>query len=182
MTDPHRHLFNFNLAAYFFFFFFVWSKFMLFFGYQPVKNIVFRHKKADLETETKKPHLLLPFLYVWGHSRLIDLADVALEHCMNLTWRPQLGLAGRAGQRQALAKPVHPVEANRNVRLRHGLQVLGGREGNPAGLFSESRLWRAESCHTWRTRLKHKIVTKNSLRAQKNPAETTSHQETKQKN
>lgn len=80
---------------------------------------------------------------------------------MNLTWRPQLGLARRAGQRQALAKPVHPVKTDGNVWLRHGLQVLGRRKGNPAGLVSESRLWRAESCHTRRTRLKPKKEKKN---------------------
>lgn len=34
-----------------------------------------------------------------------------------LTWRLQLGVAGRAGQRQALAEPVHAVEADGDVGL-----------------------------------------------------------------
>lgn len=70
-----------------------------------------------------------------------------------LTWCSQLGVAGRAGQRQALAKPVHAVEADGEVGLRHGLQVLGGSEGHPVGLVGESRLWRAESGHAWRASL-----------------------------
>lgn len=39
-------------------------------------------------------------------------------------WRPQLGLAGGTGQRQALAKPVHPVEANGDIGVCHGLQIF----------------------------------------------------------
>lgn len=72
-----------------------------------------------------------------------------------LTWRPQLGLAGRAGQRQALAKPVHPVESHGEIGLRHGFQVFCRGERNPAGLVSERRLLRgAESRHTWRAGLR----------------------------
>lgn len=70
-----------------------------------------------------------------------------------LTWCSQLGVAGRAGQRQALAKPVHAVEADGEVGLRHGLQILGGSEGHPVGLVGESRLRRAESGHAWRASL-----------------------------
>lgn len=73
-----------------------------------------------------------------------------------LTWRPELGLAGRAGKRQALAEPVHPVEANGHVRLRHGLQVFSRGEGNPAGLVSKSRLRRAEPGHARRPSLGEK--------------------------
>lgn len=75
-----------------------------------------------------------------------------------LTWRPQLGLAGRAGQRQALAEAVHPVEADGEIGLRHGLQVLSRRKGNPAGLVGKSRLRGAESGHTRCTRLKKEEV------------------------
>lgn len=81
----------------------------------------------------------------------------------SLTWRPQLGVAGRAGQRQALAKPVHAVEADGDVGLRHGLQVVGGGEGHPVGLVSESRLWRAEPGHAWRASLPGKGEKKYSL-------------------
>lgn len=74
--------------------------------------------------------------------------------CVGLTWRPQLGLAGRAGQRQTLTQPVHPVEADGEIRLRHGLQVLGRSERHPVGLVGESRLCRAESGHARRASLR----------------------------
>lgn len=66
-----------------------------------------------------------------------------------LTWRPQLGLAGWARQRQTLAKPVHPVEADGDIGVCHGLQILSWGKGYPTGLVSENRLCGAESCHTW---------------------------------
>lgn len=75
---------------------------------------------------------------------------------MSLTWRSQLGVAGRAGQRQALAKPVHAVEADGDVGLGHGLQIFCRGKGHPVGLVSESRLWRAESGHARSASLQHK--------------------------
>lgn len=57
-----------------------------------------------------------------------------------LTWRSQLILAGGAGQRQALAESVHPVEADGDVGLRHGLQGFGGCKGELGGLVSEAGL------------------------------------------
>lgn len=57
-----------------------------------------------------------------------------------LTWRSQLILAGGAGQRQALAESVHPVEADGDVGLRHGLQGFCGCEGELGGLVGEAGL------------------------------------------
>lgn len=57
-----------------------------------------------------------------------------------LTWRSQLVLAGGAGQRQALAESVHPVEADGDVGLRHGLQGFGGGEGELGGLLGQPGL------------------------------------------
>lgn len=57
-----------------------------------------------------------------------------------LTWRSQLILAGRAGQRQALAESVHPVEPDGDVGFRHGLQGFGGCKGELSGLVCEPRL------------------------------------------
>lgn len=86
-------------------------------------------------------------MYKYAYIFLID---------SGLTWRPQLGLAGRAGQRQALAQPVHAVEADGDVGLRHGLQMFRRREGNPVGLVGESRLRRAESRHARRSGLRER--------------------------
>jgi len=63
-------------------------------------------------------------------------------------------VAGGAGQWEALAEPVHPVEAGGGVGLRHGAEVLGRGEGDPAGLVGEGRLSRAESGRPGGSRLK----------------------------
>lgn len=41
-----------------------------------------------------------------------------------VTWRAQFILAGRTGERQALAEAVHAIKTKRHVSLRHGLQRL----------------------------------------------------------
>ena len=56
------------------------------------------------------------------------------------TWGAQLGLAGRAGERQALSEAVHPAEAQGQLGLRHGLQRLGGGVGQLCRLVCQPGL------------------------------------------
>lgn len=60
----------------------------------------------------------------------------------HLTWRSELILAGRAGQRQALAKSVHPVESDGDVGFWHSLQGFGRGKGELGGLVGKPRLCR----------------------------------------
>lgn len=76
------------------------------------------------------------------------------------TWRSELILAGGAGQWQALTKTVHPIEADGNVCLRHGLQgfswserELGSLVGKP-GLGGLGMSWTA----TLRVKTTHKVT------------------------
>lgn len=54
----------------------------------------------------------------------MELSDADLKKHSGLTWCPQFGLTRRAGQWKTLAKPVHPVKADGDVRFRHGLQIF----------------------------------------------------------
>lgn len=62
--------------------------------------------------------------------------------CKIVTWRSKLILAGRAGQRQALAKSVHPVEPDWDVSFRHSLQGFSGGKRELGGLVGKPRLRR----------------------------------------
>lgn len=79
-----------------------------------------------------------------------------LQKPSGLTWCPQFGLAGRAGQRKTLAKPVHPVKADGDVWFGHGLQIFCRGKRNSAGLVHKRRLCWAESGHPGRTALKRR--------------------------
>lgn len=59
-----------------------------------------------------------------------------------LTWRSELILAGRAGQRQTLAESVHSVKPDGDVGFRHGLQGFSGGKGELGGLVGKPRLRR----------------------------------------
>lgn len=110
--------------------------------------------------------MFLNVLWIEAFSVTVEHRAPTFLEDSGLTWCPKLGLAGRAGQWQALAKPVHPVEADGDVGLRHGFQIFSWRKGYPTGLVSKSRLCWAESCHArcaglWDTQISTSAQIKN---------------------